>query len=245
MRFYKRVIGGVSRRLGRPELLAAVDAGARTAQQEAIGIAAILAASLRGDGTYIDVGTNRGQVLGEAVRVAPGARHIAFEPIPGLAAEVASAFPGVDCRPMALGARREVTQFCHFTLLDGWSGLRRYPGISDSQGRPEYFDVQVSTLDEELDGISPDVVKIDVEGAELAVLQGGRSVIADARPLIIFEHVPDTAALYGYSPGELWDLLSDLGYRIFSVTGEGPFARQGFTAAHDIVNWLAAPPGSA
>jgi FkbM family methyltransferase len=247
MRFVTRVVGGASRRLGRPELLAAVDSDARQAQREAVGINAVLAGALRGEGTFIDVGTNRGQVLREAVRIAPRGNHVAFEPIPALAAEVAREFPRVDCRTKALGARAELTEFCYFRQLDGWSGLRRRPEISDSRGDPEFISVEVSTLDAELAGVRPSVVKIDVEGAEVAVLEGGRAVLGETRPLIIFEHVYEAAALYGAAPGAPWDLLCALDYEVFSITGDGPFTRAAFLEAGPTVNWLATPraPGQA
>jgi FkbM family methyltransferase len=235
-------VGAVSRRAGRPEWLAAVDATALVAQREALGISAVLAATLAGDGTYVDIGTNRGQVLREAVRIAPTARHVAFEPIPDLAREVAAEFHGVvDCRQKALGARAETAEFCHFRTLDGWSGLRRSPDISDAEGDPEFITVEVSTLDRELSGIEPSVVKIDVEGAELEVLEGGRELLAAARPVLIFEHVARAAELYGAPPGAPWDLLDSLGYEIFAVTGEGPFTRARFVAGDGVVNWLATP----
>jgi len=221
-------------------LLAAVDAAARQAEREVIGIRAILASSLRVDATYVDVGANRGQILREAVRVAPHGRHVAFEPIPALAGAIASSFPGVDCRQLAIGASAGVAQFCHFTQMDGWSGLRRSPEVSDERGRPEYIDVRVSTLDGELAAVTPSVVKIDVEGAELEVVEGGRAVLREARPVVIFEHVGNAAALYGAPPEGMWDLLGELGYRIFSVTGEGPFTRGEFTRS-TVVNWLATP----
>jgi FkbM family methyltransferase len=236
-----RVVGALSRRTGRPELLAAFDATAREARREEVGMSALLAGSLHGDGTYVDVGANRGQVLAQAVRVAPRGRHIAFEPIPQLAHEVAVAFPSVDCRRKALGARAESAQFCHFRQLDGWSGLRRQLHISDERGDPEYITVEVSTLDVELDGIVPAVVKIDVEGAELAVLEGGRALLRRARPLVIFEHVAEAAALYDVDSGSLWDLLAQDGYEIFSVPGDGPFTRAEFAHSGEVVNWLAAP----
>jgi FkbM family methyltransferase len=241
MRFTSRALRAAARRLNRPELLTAIDASARQARYEEIGIRAVLASSLGREGCYVDIGTNRGQVLREAVRVAPGGRHIAFEPIPALAAEVARAFPGVECRQKALGARAEAAQFCHFTQLDGWSGLRRSPEISDERGRPEYIAVEVSTLDAELTGVSPNVVKIDVEGAELGVLEGARRVLGETKPVIVFEHVPAAAALYGVSTGAPWDVLAELGYEIFSATGDGPFTRGAFAQADAVVNWLATP----
>jgi FkbM family methyltransferase len=238
-RLIRRAIAGVSRRMERPELLAAFYPGARQELREQIALRAILAAALPGDGVYVDAGTNRGQVLGQAVTVAPGARHFAFEPIPALAAEIERSFPAVECRRLALGAQPGQAEFCHFRTFDGWSGLRRNPEISDERGHPEYITVTVSTLDIELADVSPSVVKIDVEGAELEVLEGGRDLLLRARPVIIFEHVASSAALYGAPPGAPWDLLSELGYEIFSVTGEGPLTRARFVEGTTVVNWLA------
>jgi len=227
----------------RPEWLAAVDATARLAQREAIGMNAVLAATLRGEGSYVDIGANRGQLLREALRIAPRGAHIAFEPIPELARELAQAFPAVDCRQKAIGARAELAEFCHFRSLDGWSGLRRSPEISDERGRPEFIQVEVSTLDAELAGLRPSVVKIDVEGAELAVLEGARTLLAAARPVVLFEHFADAARLYGSALGAPWDLLTELDYEIFSVVGDGPFTRAQFAQGSGVVNWLATPGG--
>jgi FkbM family methyltransferase len=234
-------VGIASRRLDRPELLAAVDATALRDQREALGISAVLAGTLRGEGIYVDVGANRGQILSDAVRFAPHARHVAFEPVPQLAAQIVRAFPGVDCRVLALGAASAVSEFCYFRKRDGWSGLRRSTQVSDREGDPEFITVKVSTLDSELADVSPRVVKIDVEGAELAVLQGGLELLERARPLVIFEHVDEASALYGASADDLWQLLSERGYIIYSATGEGPFDRRAFAHAGGIVNWLAVP----
>jgi FkbM family methyltransferase len=239
--FVRRAVGAASRRLERPELLAAFYPRAAQALREEIAIGAILASTLRSDTTFVDVGTNRGQVLREAVRLAPAGRHVAFEPIPALAEEIARSFPSVDCRRLALGASAGVAEFCHFTTLDGWSGLRRSPEISDERGRPQYIEVQVSTLDAELGERRPGVIKIDVEGAELDVLRGAHGVLSGARPIVLFEHVAAAARLYGSQSGALWDLLAELGYRVFAVTGEGPIARAAFSESAGVVNWLATP----
>ncbi len=236
-----RALAALARRTGRPELLAAVNETARESQREELALGAVLAASLPRDGIFVDVGTNRGQVLRHAARIAPLGRHVAFEPIPALVSELAQAFPGVDCRCKALAAHAERARFCYFRALDGWSGLRRQPTISDGRGDPEFITVEVSTLDSELEASVPDVVKIDVEGAELAVLQGGRSILSRWRPLVIFEHVAQAAALYNADSGALWDTLAELDYEIFSITGEGPFTRSRFVQGAKVVNWLAKP----
>ena len=52
-------------------------------------------------------------------------------------------------------------------------------------------------------GLSPHAVKIDVEGAELAVLEGMTATLARSRPVLLVE----TA-----DPGPVLDLLEPLGY---------------------------------
>lgn len=241
MPFTRRVLAAASRRLERPELLAAFYGGPRQTLREEIAITAILAAALRRGSTYVDIGANRGQVLEQAVRLAPDGDHIAFEPIPQVARDLASAFPRVECRQMALGARAETAEFCHFRSLEGWSGLKRSPEVSDERGDPEYITVTVSTLDAEIGSRLPRVVKIDVEGAELGVLEGARELLSRAGPLVIFEHVAAAAALYGTGSGDLWDLLESLGYEVLAVTGDGPLTRAQFAAETTVVNWLARP----
>jgi FkbM family methyltransferase len=236
-----RILGAASRRLDRPELLAAVYPAVRQAQRDETAIRALLAAALPDGAVYVDVGANLGQVLAEAVRVSPHGEHIAFEPIPRVAAELAERFPSVDCRRLAVGAAAGEAEFCHFRKLEGWSGLRRSPEISDERGDPEYITVTVSTLDAELDGRDPRVVKIDVEGAELEVLEGGRALLERTRPLVVFEHVAAAAALYGSRSEAIWDLFAELGYEVLTVTGDGPLSRERFAAAETVVNWLARP----
>jgi FkbM family methyltransferase len=62
-------------------------------------------------------------------------------------------------------------------------------------------------------GYVPDVIKIDVEGAELEVIRGARELLATARPILIFESWPaleDRIALY--------ELLADLHYVVTPAT---------------------------
>jgi FkbM family methyltransferase len=239
-----RALAGVARRAERPELVATFYSGARQLLHEEIAIKAVLAAVLRRDATYVDVGTNRGQLLGAALATAPEGRHVAFEPIPQLAAEVRRSFPGVDTRQLALSAAPGTAEFCHFRTMDGWSGLRRSPEVSDERGSPEYIEVTLSTLDIELAELEPRVIKIDVEGAELQVIEGGSTVLAATKPFVIFEHAAAAAALYDSQSVALFDSLDELGYEIFTITGDGPYTRASFAASTGVVNWLARPQGA-
>ncbi len=204
---------------------------------------AILAAVLRADSCYVDVGANRGQILGEAVRLAARGHHVAFEPIPQLAAALAADFVEVDCRALALGAQPGRASFCHYTRLDGWSGLLANPEISDEQGAPVEIEVEVSTLDDQLTGLDPVLIKIDVEGAEQSVLEGGRELLARARAAAPASSTSSRPR--GFTAGARGRSGS---CSTASATGSSrrpawarPAREQFVRDARAIVNWLATP----
>ena len=64
-------------------------------------------------------------------------------------------------------------------------------------------------MDDLLAGVSIDVIKIDVEGAELQVLRGAKEIIKINKPVVIFEHGVGAADCYGTKPEEVYDLLYD------------------------------------
>lgn len=59
-----------------------------------------------------------------------------------------------------------------------------------------------------------DVLKIDTEGGELAVLRGAMDVLRRDHPLVIAEYAPTNADQYGYHPDALIELLTGLGYNV-------------------------------
>jgi FkbM family methyltransferase len=70
------------------------------------------------------------------------------------------------------------------------------------------------TLDAHMTG-PVDLIKIDCEGYEYFVLQGGRRTIARDRPVIVVEQHDPHAARYGLAPkaGRDW-LIGEMGYRV-------------------------------
>src|SRR4029077_9130628 len=90
-------------------------------------------------------------------------------------------------------------------------------------------------------GFRPDLVKIDVEGYELAVLRGARGVLKESRPLVFLEIHPARIAELGGSVGELSDLLAELGYRICGLGGEPVSPAR--LAAVGSVSRVLCPPG--
>ncbi len=183
------------------------------------------------DGDCIDVGSHVGDVLRDLVRVAPNGRHIAYEPLPALAAGLRAAFPHVDVRTKALANEHGDRTFVHVVGNPGWSGFRQRP--TPRAERFEHLTVEVERLDDALpDSFRPAFVKVDVEGAELEVLQGALETLKTYRPVVAFEHGLGSADHYGTEPGDVYSLLTDdARLRIYDLAGDGPYSLERFRRA--------------
>jgi FkbM family methyltransferase len=82
--------------------------------------------------------------------------------------------------------------------------------------------VEVSVPVATLDGLGLDrldFMKIDVEGAELRVLQGGEQVIEAFRPALLVEIEARHTARFEYGPDDLADWLARRGYTMYAWRG--------------------------
>lgn len=63
-------------------------------------------------------------------------------------------------------------------------------------------------------GESPDIVTIDVEGAELLVLMGMQTILAEVRPIVYVSIHPDfMRQMYDMGPNDLHEFMGAYGYR--------------------------------
>jgi len=226
------------------EARSSFDPAARRALRDEHAMRVVLATALRRDGNAIDVGANRGETLEMILAVAPAGRHIAYEPIPALAEQLAAEHPNVDVRNAACSEEAGSAEFTHVLNAPAMSGLRQRADLPSHAREVERFSVQLDKLDDALpEGYVPSLIKIDVEGAELLVMRGAAETLARHRPYVIFEHGVGGADLYGSKPTEMWDLLDGAGLRIFDLEGDGPYSRDRFEAVftEPIWNFLAAP----
>jgi FkbM family methyltransferase len=72
--------------------------------------------------------------------------------------------------------------------------------------------VKVATIDEICRDLTPSVIKIDVEGAELLALRGARMVLSCHSPVLFVAVHPGAMRALGTSPLELVEHLRELGY---------------------------------
>jgi FkbM family methyltransferase len=106
-----------------------------------------------------------------------------------------------------------------------------YSSMIDTGRKAEIrrFECEAVTLDaycHEAGGISPDLLKIDVEGAELRVLQGAAGIFgAKNRPrLVLIELYNQNLRAFGTSIDEVCAWMTERGYRAYVLVDGAPVA---------------------
>jgi FkbM family methyltransferase len=152
----------------------------------------VLGRLLRPGMTVFDIGANVGfTAMLAAKQVLPGGRVICFEPLPQNAEQIhhnsrLNAFSGIDVRVQALGRQDGEAEFT-LSHSPTWGRLAEAgptPGVRGT------IRVNVRSLDSirTSEGILlPDLIKMDVEGAEADVLIGASRLLAEARPVLVIE----------------------------------------------------------
>ncbi len=183
----------------------------------------------------IDIGAHDGEILRHMRRLAPQGSHVAFEPIPRLAAGLRAAFPGVTVHEAACSDRPGEDAFVVVENAPAYSGLRQReydrPDVALKRIR-----VRVVRVDD-LVRHPVALIKVDVEGGEYHALLGAARTIALGRPTIIFEAGARSSGAYGAGPRDFTAYFSGLGYRLSTMErwlrARAPFDDDAF-----VDNWI-------
>lgn len=133
----------------------------------------------------VDVGSNIGQFAAAVKTLSPRCHLLCFEPDPTVFSSLArnvGQLPNVQVRCLGLGRQSGVaTLYRHeLSVMSSF-----YPNGAGYDGE-RTVNVDVARLDEVLvDEDRIDILKVDVEGSELAVLQGGTEVLKRTRFLLV------------------------------------------------------------
>src|SRR5580658_5424934 len=176
---------------------------------------------------FVDVGAHLGEytILAASILEASGYVH-AFEARPDtfeiLVRNIElNKAQSIAARPYAVWCEEG---FCEFARTADPSVSALRPGGNDAEDR-SLIRVPTVTLDRYFadPGVSkPNLIKIDVEGAELQVLKGARSLLSSPEsPLLIVEYGRINTAAFGYRSEEVCKFLRELGYTIYQLSGNG------------------------
>lgn len=118
---------------------------------------------------------------------------------------------------IALSNEKKPTTFNYVVSNPAYSGL-----IKRKYDKSNEVDEQITVNTDLLDNILPadikiDLIKIDVEGAELLVLEGAINTIKRNKPVIIFEHGLGASEFYNATPTKVYNLLSDCELKVSTL----------------------------
>ena len=173
----------------------------------------------------LDVGANIGWYSLRFAKRHPEARIFAFEPMP-------TSYTYLQRNVAANNVGARVTTFNY--------------GLSDSSGVVNFFISPTGgtnaslknvagaidampivgltlTLDQWVvnQGVLPDFIKCDVEGAELLVFRGGHATLISQRPVVFAELLRKWSKPFGYHPNDMVCYFAELGYVCFAVGPAG------------------------
>lgn len=181
----------------------------------------MLVESLRGTRCFADVGTNLGWYTCIASKCLPQGIVYGFE--------MDDLNFGLLQKNLALNHATNVE--AHLAAISDSEGTVSYersgsnpsPFFQMQGGNPrrtsKTVSVQSITLDQFFDDIKtpPDVIKIDVEGAEFSVLKGMTRILREHKPTLFLEIHPTYLKKFGASTRELLTLLIEIGYRVVQI----------------------------
>jgi len=169
---------------------------------------------LRDQDLFVDVGANVGSYTILACS-AVGARGVAFEPIPGTYRRLVEnmRLNGLDdkvlCVNQGVGAHPGELAFTSDSDTTNHA-------IAAGERRDDSVTVQLNSLDNALHGMSPSLIKIDVEGYESQVLEGAQQILQNQALNAVIVELNGSGSRYGYDDSKIVELMLNHDFRTYS-----------------------------
>lgn len=184
---------------------------------------------IRKEHIVLDVGANVGFHTIASARAATDGHVYAFEPVAEMAERLSencalNSIDNVTVVPCALGAKKETLPMAVNIAGVGMEGTSSLANSVHVSHRPDQYvnrDVPVRRLDELVDELGVEgrigFVKIDTEGFETQVIEGGLNTLRKHRPAMIVE--AHSRRLEEVGKGFEWYLDTFPDYHIFIIFG--------------------------
>jgi FkbM family methyltransferase len=176
------------------------------------------------EGWFFDVGANVGLYVWEVAKACPTRKILALEPDPANFQLLEMTQKEADLQnfelcPDALSNQTDEVSFSQDPLTSATGCIRgeETPWIEQYlNGSTNKITVNTRTMDSAVDDNKiPSLIKIDVEGHELEVLQGALHTLSNTRPLLIIESFPPKQA-------KVISLLQTYGYNLEDADRNSP-----------------------
>jgi len=171
--------------------------------------------------SVIDVGAHHGMHSRRFLHYLRPRHLVLVEPVPEWADGLRRQFrrrPEVEVRQVALGTKSKRTTFVVNDLSPGESGLLEW-GHPQGASPTRSIDVTMETLDEWNLPFAVDFMKVNVQGAEVDVLRGGRAFLCKNRPIVSLEYGELGYPAYGYDAMTLYEVAVANGYALVDLFG--------------------------
>lgn len=185
----------------------------------------------------IDVGAHKGFILEKILKNAPQGKVMAFEPIPDLYNNLKTKFGNkAQILNIALSDKMGVAEFAYYVDRPAISGFKQRDG-HEHDGQVEHLKVPLNTIDNLVpEFMKIDLIKIDVEGAELSVLKGAERTLKNSKPYVLFEFGLGGADFYETTPQQIFDYLTECGLVLstleYFLKNMQPFSREEFVGQY-------------
>jgi len=175
-----------------------------------------------------DVGGNIGQSVERFDELFTGANIHSFEPHPAAFDELRRKFGGADnvqCVQLALGARKGTVRFHAAYRSEVSSLLPPEPFVMERSVNNNYDHDEIEVAMETMDDYAArhgvdrvDIMKLDVQGAELDVLAGASGLLSRGRVGLLFVEVMFAENYCGQCYfDDVWGVLKTHGYRLWDL----------------------------
>ena len=168
----------------------------------------------------IDVGAHLGLFSSVSAQLTgPEGKIVCFEPTPGTFKLLQQTLKLNHCSNVtavqAAISKKEgsATFYVGNTDANNSNSLVKNKAESEISG----YEVKLTTIDKAVQQyqLSPSLIKIDAEGAEMDALRGAVRTIKDHMPMLILGLHPAAIVANGDSLKEIWDLVKEANYKIF------------------------------
>jgi len=174
---------------------------------------------------FLDIGANIGYFSLLAANNEPTSKVISFEPVKNLFQMLEknisiNNIKNITPLNVAIGDINEEKEL--FISAPDNLGMSSFQPPENYSGKKEK--VKVMSIDSwfETARLSKiDLIKLDVEGGELAALKGMQGVLQDFKPVLIAEINPETLRLFNLTPTDIYDYLNKLNFNGYVISETG------------------------